>query len=480
MQIFDVVVIGNGALGIATAVELQASGKKTALVGPDSRQFSASTAAGAMNGCFGEVTSSLLSSKFGRMKLDWDFCARDLWDEWVEKICEGTEADPGKVRNKTGTTVMLNPIGTSAVDSGNFSAILQALDEYSEEHDVLEYDQIKWINPQETCRPFKAIHIPNEHSINTKLYFSLIENHFQRLGGRQFNALATGIGVQTSGSVESVHLSDGTELHAKAVVISSGANIEKLVGDCIGSDKKLIPPVISGYGVGLLLNTTRDQALGPVMRTPNRAFACGLHAVPRGDSQIYVGATNILSAKRRENADLSDLHFLIDCALNQLRMDFRSASVDRIVVGNRPVPIDGYPLIGALRDSGVWLATGTYRDGFHQSPFLAKKIAAEIATEAPGSDLPEEFAPIRAPISERSRGEVIQEAVDHMLATGYEYNWKVPVDWPERIRKHLVAKYEKYAAELNYKFTPPADVLVSSVGNPSIEDPLAAYYAAHS
>ena len=39
------------------------------------------------------------------------------------------------------------------------------------------------------------------------------------------------------------------------------------------------------------------EKIAPKLRTPNRAFAYGLHAVPRGPGRLYVGATNTLFAQ---------------------------------------------------------------------------------------------------------------------------------------------------------------------------------------
>ena len=52
---YDVVVVGNGVLGLslATALTLRSAGK-IAVVGDETRAFAATPAAGAMLGCFGE------------------------------------------------------------------------------------------------------------------------------------------------------------------------------------------------------------------------------------------------------------------------------------------------------------------------------------------------------------------------------------------------------------------------------------------
>lgn len=61
---FDVIVVGAGAVGGSIAYELSARGLNVCRVGETDRTNAASMAAGAMNGCFGEITS-------GPRKLAW-------------------------------------------------------------------------------------------------------------------------------------------------------------------------------------------------------------------------------------------------------------------------------------------------------------------------------------------------------------------------------------------------------------------------
>lgn len=83
---FDVIVVGAGAVGGSIAYELSSRGLNVCRVGETDRANAASRAAGAMNGCFGEVTSGLLASDFGRLKLDMDRQAQQLWPSWAERL----------------------------------------------------------------------------------------------------------------------------------------------------------------------------------------------------------------------------------------------------------------------------------------------------------------------------------------------------------------------------------------------------------
>jgi hypothetical protein len=135
------------------------------------------------------------------------------------------------------------------------------------------------------------------------------------------------------------------------------------------------------------------------------------------------------------------------------------ASVLAVQVGNRPVPADGSPLIGPVGIEGVWLATGTYRDGLHQSPLLAKHVAGLI--EDGREVVPElaAFTPERPPVCVGARDEIVTATVDQMMASGYEQRWRVTPEWPRRIEEHLRRHYTEAADSLHPNFTPPAEFL---------------------
>jgi len=82
----DVVVVGNGAVGASIAFELRRRGFAVTRLGQQHRPHAASVAAGAMLGCFGEVTRPLLASEHGRAKLDMDHQARHSWVAWDEEL----------------------------------------------------------------------------------------------------------------------------------------------------------------------------------------------------------------------------------------------------------------------------------------------------------------------------------------------------------------------------------------------------------
>ena len=259
-------------------------------------------------------------------------------------------------------------------------------------------------------------------------------------------------------------------------MLAAGARSQDLL-DTVPDVAPSVPPLISGYGVSLLVRTKDGTTPSSVIRTPNRSFACGLHVLPRKSGEVYVGATNTVTLKPVEMPKITDIHFLFECSIRQVRRNLNGSALTRVQVGNRPLALDGYPLLGEAGIAGLWMMTGTYRDGLHLSPLLAREMSSRILGEEPAVDL-EVFRPVREPIQVATREEIVAAAVTHMLATGYECAWNVPVFWPPIIEEQLRTAYLKLADEIHPSLTPPPEVLDSAGDEPDLLKALQDYYAA--
>ncbi|MBL1086544.1 FAD-binding oxidoreductase [Streptomyces actinomycinicus] len=477
----DVIVVGNGVLGLSLALTLTRRGSRVAVVGEAARPWAASTAAGAMLGCFGEVTSTLLASSGGRAKLDLAVTAAGRWPAWLAELADDAAGPQGAkdgagIRVADGTFVMLNAIGVPGIDSANYAAIRTALASYDRKYEDVEPADVPWIAPDAAGRPFAAMYLPDEHAVDSGLLLRRLESALLNRGGTLVGELATRV-LQRNDRVTGVTLASGSTLHADTVVLAAGTRTQDLI-DTVPQLAGRTPGLVAGFGVSALLDAPGRQGPSSVIRTPNRAFACGLHLVPRSAGEVYVGATNIISPTAVDKPVVRDAQFLLDCAVKQLHRDLWSSPVRRLQVGNRPVSLDGYPLIGEAGPDGLWLLTGTYRDGLHLSPLLAEEIARRLHGETPQLDL-SLFTPVRPPVQPMTRRDTVETAVTHMLATGYEHDWRLPVDWPRTIEHSLRLEFRAFADEIHPTFTPPPEILAAARYSPAITRTLRAYYAAY-
>jgi glycine oxidase len=470
---YDVVVVGNGSLGLSLGLELARRKVRVAVLGQPHRPGAASTAAGAMLGAFGEVTADLMNSESGRTKHELAYQASKLWPQWVSELPrDSTDAD---LFTAKGTFVMLNAVGMPELDTRNYKAIRESLVKYGENFQDVDPEDIDWLDAEPTARPLQAMFLPDEHAVNATELLMRLENAFLAVGGMLIAERASRV-EHANGRVHGIALESGTILRTHKTVLAAGA-FSQVVLDSVPEQAVQIPRLVSGYGVSAVVDTVDGTCPQSVIRTPNRAFACGLHVVPRPEGQVYVGATNIISIEPRETALISDVLFLLNCGNRQVHRGLADSGLRKIQVGNRPVPLDGMPLIGETGLSGLWMMTGTYRDGLTLSPLLAREMAALLLEEEATVDLAQ-FRPVRPPVQLASREDVVEATVMHMLATGYESNWNVPLYWPSTIEHYLREAYTQRAQDLDPTFTPPPELLAAVRTNPVLEKGLRDYYAA--
>ncbi|GAB3838652.1 FAD-dependent oxidoreductase [Kribbella italica] len=472
-QVFDVVVVGNGSLGLSLGLVLARRGVRVAVLGQPHRPGAASSSAGAMIGTFGEVTTTLLKTEYGRTKLDWAYRASKLWPDWLASLSPDT--DGRELFTADGTVVMLNSVGLPEIDTDNYRAIRRALGEYGERFEDLDPEDIEWLDPEPTARPLQAMFIPDEHAVNAHELLVRLDRAFTAAGGVLITQEAARID-RDGDQVTGVTLVSGDPISAGQVVLAAGAATQTIL-ETLPDQAAMIPGLVSGYGVSALVDTVDGTSPRSVIRTPNRAFACGLHVVPRGAGQVYVGATNVISPDPRSRALVSDVLFLLDCGVRQVRRNLSRSGLRKLQVGNRPVALDGMPLLGETGVAGLWMMTGTYRDGLTLSPLLAREMAALLLGEEGTVDL-QLFRPVRSPIQAFDRADIVSTTVTHMMATGYETNWSLPVDLPLTIEHYLRLAYTRIADEFDPEFTPPPELLAASRIHLSIAQSLRDYYAA--
>jgi len=431
----DVIVVGNGVLGYSTVLALLAAHPtvEIAVVGPVDRRGAASPAAGAMLGCFGEVTRVQLASAYGREKLSLAVQSTALWPEWLAAINEDATEDQ-RVVITPGTFVVLNA-RSSGLDDENYVAIEQALAQHGRIAQSVDLRSVPGLDPLEDCRPLRSMYLPDEGSVDSS---RLLTRLSARIAASPRVTSIEGVVESLRVSeprIQGVTLRDGRALDSGAVVLAAGFESQRIL-DTMPELARRIPRLFPGAGTSLLLQPIEtDSAITSVIRTPNRSFACGLHVVPRANGRLYVGATNHLRLRSFEAPTAYDVHFLLECTMDQIRAGLHAASIVATNVGHRPVSIDGFPLVGPTSVDGLWLMTGTYRDGLHLSPLLARSVARELLGEK--AVLTPSFVPERRPIVTMTREQAIAEAVKHQLAIGHEHAMRLPRGWHPQLAERF-------------------------------------------
>ncbi|MEW9552296.1 NAD(P)/FAD-dependent oxidoreductase [Nonomuraea sp. NPDC050783] len=410
----DIVIVGNGALGLFLADELAERGAgSVVVVGPRDREAGASQAAGAMLGCFGETTSESLRTEASRKRFELGVTAHDRWPGVIERLEPySTTGSPLLVTPES--HVVLNSIGAE-LDTVNFHAMIKALDEYGKPWAEIDPHDIPAFRPRPDTRALRAVHLPAEGAVDARGVLGALENRLRATDTVLVDQTVRTL-VRNNGEVTGVELDNGHFIEAGSVVVAAGARSEALVKTAI-ADLDMVP-MFPGLGFAMLARRTGGEKFRSVVRTPNRGFACGLHVVPGPGDLEYYGATNRLVDKVSSVTWMADVRFLAQYSMQQLDERVASHEVVRWLAGNRPVTLDGFPLIGWLPVSGLYLMTGTYRDGFHCAPLLAEHVANEL--QGKEGTIDPMFKPTRAPIATRTVEWSINEYVEHNLAAWFE------------------------------------------------------------
>lgn len=415
---YTYVIIGGGAIGLATAYQLKSVHQnESVLVLNSEEDGTASLASGAMLGCFGEVTKYTLANEGNKNKFTLMYAAHKEWESWRKKI----ETTAGTAINYIpGTYVILNSHG-GPLDDENYDAMISALDAYDEPYEQVSPQNIPGLNPNSLARPLRSVYLTEEGSIESKQYLEVLRKACEAINV-EFRSIESLDSIALTSDNDYVVSYDSTnQMTAQYVVIATGAYSTEIIEKIAPSVK--VMPVLAGNGVAAVTKRQSGQGFKATVRTANRAGSCGLHVVPMQDGHEYLGATNVIYSKPENRMTIGLSHFLAQCAIEQLDLDIYHSFVENWRVGNRPVSLDTMPLIGKIDEKGLFIATGTYRDGLHCSPVIADQLVKLMD----GADAPiiEAFNPTRSFTELLSKEDSLDEYAMQAVSGAYE-NWYRP------------------------------------------------------
>jgi glycine/D-amino acid oxidase-like deaminating enzyme len=426
-QAFDVALVGNGIIALSIAWELKRRDPalRIAILGPLDQLGAGSTAAGAMLGCFAEVTHRSLRSSAGKEKFKLGRLSSRRWQSWVNELNQTSTRNP-PLEVIHGTIVIENAI-SDTLDSDNFDAIISALDDHNEPYELISPREIEGIHPVPSARPMRAIYLPNENAIDSREVLRFLRCSLRERGVTFLDQYCAGIDTASSQSL-GITLRSGSQIYVAKAVCAAGAFSTPILDTVL--DPTQVQPVFAASGIAFVSDRSdRKQAPSHTIRSVNRAGSCGLHVVHLDGARDYIGATNAIFDHPNTRATAGLSHFLLQCAIDQIDQWYAHAIIDHWRIGNRPVTLDTFPLIGASGFDDLFIATGTYRDGFHTSPIIAQIIGDEILDGV--SRISHPFQPTRRPISVFSINESIAECSRHAMCTGFEASLVLPRLWPD-------------------------------------------------
>jgi glycine oxidase len=440
-------------LSSAFALTQRDTSLKIVIVGPKHRPQSASMAAGAMLNLFGEVTTATLSSKYGREKFKLSYLAKQRWPAWIESI--QSRSNDLKIQSAKGTMIILNS-SSDSMDDANFSATLSALEQYGEKYELIDPSHISGLNPDPQKRALRAAFIPEEHAIDVQ---KLVDGLTKALDlTKQVDWIDSSVDKLSGNQPYTIEFKNDLLLSASKVLVAAGAESQFIL-DTLDVLKYSVPPMLYGVGTALVVQTQEANQFDYVIRTPNRGLACGIHAVPQLSGELYIGASNYISPYPNTRTSLTSSYFLLKSAMEQLDTNYCKAEIAKWCSGYRPITIDTFPLIGATGCEGVYVLSGTYRDGIFNSPLYADLISREILEEE--CLLNHSFAPQRKPLETMTQEESISSAIKHYFSAAYMHDLQMPKMGVNALFESMLHQiFEETYAELGITQAVPPEILV--------------------
>jgi glycine oxidase len=435
-------IIGNGIIALTIAYRLlrechERDDAKILIVGPGSRPGSASLAAGAMLNSFAEVESDTFDHDVDLARFEMSYEATRMWPKFERELidfagdtlpsgcasCQGYAKEGGCAQEGT---YVINNTAADDLDDVNFNAILDALVEFNEPHQLISPTDIPGYKPTQRARATRAVLIHNEGWYNPRLFVQKLENLLRASPKVSFIDNRVIKLHELEGSLGSIELDSGVNLSADNFILATGSGLSSIVN---ASNLSInVQSIFHGIGVSLEVRLEAEHQQPNCIRTPNRGLACGIYSVPyfwepkESRKSILLGATNFISPELKTNARISNIETIIRAASSQINTNFYKAELVRTNVGSRPVSSDTYPLIGKTEIKNLYIVSGTKRDGFHLSPLISQLIVDQIYGK-PTNPRYKYFSPDRQLIRNTSREDAIRKAVRHLISAAYQHDF---------------------------------------------------------
>lgn len=341
----QVLVIGDGILGRLICGALRDAGAKvTQVVGRAPRASDASLVW--LN------VSSASDEAYARLRL----ASMRRWQELAEK-----QAAP--------VDVMGALLWEDGLDAGQEAARLSAMGWRAEAVDGPRFAQLA---PGVVPPPDEALYLPDEAACDPADIMDWAGGCLQ--GVTRLHAEVQAL-VDSGGRITGVRLSDGGTVAADHVVIAAGVG-------CVDLLSPLGIEVPLRHAPGMLFRTAPvARVTGPVQATPVTDFwqdAQGRLIVATAWDEVLNDAA--------PQAALDTLD-----RLRALMPGIGTPAIETLSERNRPVPADGFPLVGGVMPGATLVVT---HSGMTLAPVLADCIAAEVTEVAPPHDL-SPFRPAR-------------------------------------------------------------------------------------
>jgi glycine oxidase len=347
----QILVVGAGVVGVATAEALAAKGASVTVLDMRSPGQGASQAAAGMLTPYIEADGNTVLL---------DLCIRSLtlYDAYVARLIEGTRAPIEYAR--TGTLEIV-------LDDDDAARLLGTkvwLDTLGVDSEWLDGDAVRVFEPSVTPAALGGLFTPDHGHIGASALVGALVQQAKLLGATfEFPVEAVSV-EQRHNRVEVV--AGDRRYEADAVVVAGGCWSRRV--RIVGVGGLPVRPV---RGQLLHLQWCEGDQPGRIVWGPH------CYTVPWSDGSLLVGAT-VEDVGFDEGTTVSGVQALTS-AVTELLPHASGARLEAIRVGLRPSLSDGLPAIGPFaRAPRIVAATGHYRSGVLLAPITAEMVSRYI------------------------------------------------------------------------------------------------------
>jgi glycine oxidase ThiO len=331
----EIIVIGGGVIGLATAIELRLLGAEVTILCKDFKAAAGHAAAGMLAPQAEQIPTGSM--------LDLCLASRDLYPSWIQKI-----------------------ESISGVDAGYWQCGILA-PRHTQNHIQTEQN-IEWldaptIHAQQSGLSESIVGgywYPADGQVDNRALIRSLFNASQSLGIKFLDGVAVQTINYSQNRITQLETSQGN-MSAHHYLLATGAWSQQLL------PIEVVPR--KGQMLSLLVPPEQRATL-PLQQV---LFGEEIYIVPRRDGKIIIGATSEDVGFTPQNTS-QGVQQLLNAAtrLFPLLQDF---PIHETWWGFRPATPDELPILGASAYANLTLATGHYRNGILLTPITAKLIA---------------------------------------------------------------------------------------------------------
>lgn len=355
-ETFDAIVVGGGVIGLSIARELKTRGVERVLVLEKNAQFGAEAS---------HAAAGMLAPQAEADRADdfFNLCrqSRDLYPAFAAELLE-----------ESGVDVCLDQTGTLylAFDEEDLEEIEKRF-AWQRAADLpiekLSREEVLALEPNVSEKVLGALRFPLDWQIeNRELIRALVASLQKQNVWLQSAAKVEKI-LFENGNVAGVAIGEG-EIRAQNVIVAAGAWTRFL------AEMPFDLPLES------LIKPVRGQMLSfAYQEKPLRhvIYSHRGYVVPRCDNRVLIGAT-VEDAGFDKSITGKGLLSLLEAG-QEIAPQLNGLAVSEIWAGLRPASADNLPVIGEFpENSGLYFATGHYRNGILLAPLTARVIADKI------------------------------------------------------------------------------------------------------